>query len=382
MRVLNQLFTNRFTIIFLFTSLLNSILYEVQAQDEQATKDSISHINKYQAFFKGDSLSVSQLNDSTYIFNNSDTLFLLKLVQDIEKQVKKQDTLKIVSTGTPEQAKPKNWKKKGTFNLNFSNVGLTNWASGGQSAISLGSIIYLEAVRETDQSAWTNSLRTAFGITKLNGTSIRKADDAIKISTQFSKKFSKKWSFSNKFEINTQLYEGISYSTDSNGDEIEEKISNFLAPGRFEVSTGVQYETKKEEFKLNGMFSPISGKLTMVLDDSVDVEDYGVEEGKKVLSEVGMQFTSELSTKFMQNVTFKNNLQLFANYLKLDKIDVYWETLLVLKVSKFLNTNFSTNLIYDDDIDISITDDAGNVVATGPRTQFKHVLNVGMNFIF
>ena len=84
------------------------------------------NINKYQAFFKGDSLSVSQLNDSTYIFNNSDTLFLLKLVQDIEKQVKKEDTLKIVSTEVPEQQKPKNWKKKGTFNLNFANVGLTN----------------------------------------------------------------------------------------------------------------------------------------------------------------------------------------------------------------------------------------------------------------
>ncbi len=384
MRVLKQLITNRFTIIFLFTSLFNSITNDILAQEEPAKKDSTSNpnINKYQAFFKGDSLSVSQLNDSTYIFNNSDTLFLLKLVQDIEKQVKKEDTLKIVSTEVPEQQKPKNWKKKGTFNLNFANVGLTNWASGGQSAVSLGSIIYLEAIRETDESIWNNSIRTAFGITKLNGNSIRKADDAVKLSTQFSKKFSKKWSFSNKFEINTQLYEGISYSTDSNGDEVEQRISNFLAPGRFEVSTGIQYETKKEEFKLNGMFSPISGKLTMVLDDSVDVTDYGVEEDKKVLSEVGLQFTSGLSTKFMQNVTFTNNIQLFANYLKLDKVDVYWETLLVLKVSKFLNTNFSTNLIYDDDIDINVTDDDGNVIATGPRTQFKHVLNVGMNFIF
>ena len=380
MRASKQLLTYRYYLIIL-SIFLNLILIEAKAQESKT--DSTTSLNKYQAYYKGDSLSVSQLNDSTFIFNNSDTLFLLKLTQNINKEIDKKDTLKIVSTESSPKEEVKNWKKKGTFNLNFSNVGLTNWAGGGQSAISLGSILYLEAIRETDASIWNNSIRTAFGITKLNGTSIRKADDAVKISTQFSKKLNKRWSFSNKLDINTQIYEGVKYSIDNTTkEEIEEKISNFLSPGRFEVSTGLQYETKKEEFRLNGMISPISGKLTMVLDDSVNVENFGIEEDKKVLSELGMQFSSELSTKFMQNITFKNNLQLFANYLRLENIDVYWETLLVLKVSKFLNTNFSTNLIYDDDIDIQITDNDGNIIAVGPRTQFKHILNVGMNFIF
>ncbi len=338
-------------------------------QNEQA-------LLQYKAILQGDSVFIGQLNDSTFVLNGIDTLRFLR-IEKPEEEAPKTETAK-----TEEEAN-KNWKKKGSFNLNFSNVGLTNWAGGGQSAISLGAVLSLDAIRETDKSIWNNSLNTSFGVTKINGRSLRKSDDALRLLTQFSRKLNEHWSLSNRLEVNTQIWEGIKYTmNNATNEEEQERISNFLSPGRFEISAGLQYNIKGDELRLNGMISPLSGKLTVVLDDSVNVQSFGIEEGEKVLSEVGIQFTSGLSTKFMQNITFTNNLHLFANYLKIDNIDVNWETLLVLKVSKYINTNFSTNLIYDDDVNIQVTNENGEVVAEGPRTQFKHVLNVGMNFIF
>jgi|GEM_PF-848937 len=336
-----------------------------------AQSDTVTYQNQFRGILRGDSVFIGQVNDSVYILNGTDTLRLLDIAPKVATKTEKVEEV------------IENWKKKGSFNLNFSNVGLTNWAGGGQSAISLGAILVLEALRETDESIWKNNFSTAFGITRINGRGLRKSDDALRILTQFSKKLNAHWSFSNRFEMNTQVWEGIKYTiNNTTGEEEQERISNILSPGRFEVSTGLQYSAKGDEFRIDGMISPISGKLTIVLDDSVNVESFGIEEDKKVLSELGIQFTSGISTKFKQNITFTNNLHLFANYLKIENIDVNWETLLVLKVSKYINTNFSTNLIYDDDIDIRVTDSDGEIIAEGPRTQFKHVLNVGMNFIF
>jgi hypothetical protein len=48
-----------------------------------------------------------------------------------------------------------------------------------------------------------------------------------------------------------------------------------------------------------------------------------------------------------------------------------------MKVNSWLNANIATHLIYDDDI--TITDKDGN---SGPRTQFKEVLSVGLSYAF
>ena len=357
---------------FYYTLIVLTCFNLLAMKNSFAQSDTVSYQNQFKGILQGDSVLIGQVNDSVYVINGKDTLRLLNVAPKVT-----------ANTTKGEVEETENWKRKGSFNLNFSNVGLTNWAGGGQSAISLGAILAVEALRETDESIWNNSFSTAFGITKINGRGIRKSDDALRILTQFSKKLNANWSFSNRFEMNTQIWEGIKYTiNNTTREEEQERISNFLSPGRFEVSTGLQYSAKRDEFRIDGMISPISGKLTMVLDDSVNVESFGIEEDRKVLSELGIQFTSGISTKFKQNITFTNNLHLFANYLKIENIDVNWETLLVLKVSKYINTNFSTNLIYDDDINIKVTDADGEIIAEGPRTQFKHVLNVGMNFIF
>ncbi len=88
---------------------------------------------------------------------------------------------------------------------------------------------------------------------------------------------------------------------------------------------------------------------------------------------------NDFKSEFMKNVSFTTKLDLFSNYLKdPQNIVVNWETLIALKVNKFINVNFNTHLIYDDKILIASEED-GLVI---PRVQFKEIFGVGISFKF
>jgi hypothetical protein len=215
----------------------------------------------------------------------------------------------------------------------------------------------------------------------LNGRQYEKSDDALRITTVYSQKFSPHWSLSARANFETQF--DVGYRFDRNTRERLSIISDFMSPGRLEIGSGLRYSVgKTPNFVFDGTFSPVTGKLTYVLSDTVNEADYGLLPGTKRLSELGMQLNTQTQISIMENVSFQNSLRLFANYARPENVDVNWETLLVLKVNRFLNANFATNLIYDDDTDIVTRNSEGEVTSSGPRVQFKHVLNVGVNFIF
>lgn len=355
-------------------------------------KDSV-YTDQIKEIFSADSIKLLGLNDSTFIFETGDTVLVLIVSdrsyrQKVEKpqpadSVVQANSKPVASAQLPEKKEGDNkWKLKGTLGFNFANVGLENWAGGGNSSISIGGIGSFIARKEYKGGLWEHNLRLAYGLTRVGNFGIEKSDDALQYSTQYSKKFKEHWSVSFRSEFSTQAAEG--YKIDKVTRDRLELISNFMAPGRLEVSSGILYSTKDEDgnVQFSASISPATGKLTFVLADSVDETDYGLEEGNKLLSEVGAQFYSAFSAKVLKNISFQNTVRLFANYNRVQNIDVNWETLMVLKVNKFLNTNFATNMIYDDDTDIKVRDEQGEVVAEGPRLQFKHVLNVGVNFIF
>jgi len=86
----------------------------------------------------------------------------------------------------------------------------------------------------------------------------------------------------------------------------------------------------------------------------------------------------------MENVKLTTKADFFANYLQnAGNIDVNWETLIAMKINKFLTASLSTHLIYDDDINIAVDrNDDGINDGNGPRIQFKEVLSLGLSYQF
>lgn len=273
------------------------------------------------------------------------------------------------------------WKRKGSLGFNFSNVGLSNWAGGGENSISIGAVYNTVFTRKTAASTWKTSLDFALGGAKVGEQEFRKTDDAIIFVSQFTKNLNDQWGWGLAGIFRTQLLVGNVFGPDPNnpGEEMATKISNFMAPGYLTLNLGFDYSPNEA---LTVSMSPAAGKFTFVLDDDLYTDDmndmevvYGVKEGDQVRAEFGSNILATLNVKLMENITFQSNLNFFTAYGSFGNVDTNWETLLVMKVNEWFNTTFGTQLIYDDDI--KIEQESGLFERA---IQFKHVLNIGVNF--
>ncbi len=288
------------------------------------------------------------------------------------------------------------WKKGGYFSLNGSQVSLTNWVAGGQNSVSINSLFGLYANLKKGSMTWENSLDFGYGLLnqgeKLFNVDEKwiKTDDRVDLTSKFGQKASDSWYYAALTNFRTQTTAG--YGPDDNVTE----ISGFLAPAYWLTAIGMDYKpTMKEDTEFSLFVAPITAKLTFVNDTllanagSFGVKPAGIDQttglyfsGKKFRPEFGGYMRMKYKTKLAPNITFTTKLDLFSNYIENpSRIDVNWENLLEIKLWKFLSATVSTHLIYDDDVDVSITDESGNTTV-GPRVQFKEVFGLGLSWKF
>jgi len=312
-----------------------------------------------------------------FVFTSS---FLLKSQAQIADKEKDLRKISIDSTLL-------GWKKGGLFNLTFSQLSLTHWSSGGENSIAGNALLNLYAKYNKDRYSFESSLDMGYGIIKQATAKSKKADDKIDFSSKFGYLIRKNSFFAALINFKTQFMPGYNYPNDS------VKISNFMAPAYLLFASG--YDFKKKDI-FSCFIAPITGKITFVNDQNLaNAGSFGVEpaqydsngiilqKGKKIRYEFGGYIKTSLQTKLTNNINVTSKLELFSNYFKNPQnIDVYWETLLGMKISKYLAVSINTVVIYDDDINIIIKDKSGNITGQGPRIQFKEVVGIGFSYKF
>ncbi len=255
------------------------------------------------------------------------------------------------------------WQTKSSFGLNFSQVKLANWAGGGQSSVSVNSLINLSADYARGKSIWENKLDMAYGLMRQgddNNAGFRKTDDLLNFISKYNYNIVDGFFITALTDFRTQMDVGYNYSKGT-GEAGRVKISEFMAPGFLVSSLGATYK-KGKMFSLT--LSPFTSKFTFVLDDSLsNAGSFGVERGSKVRSELGSALRSSFEKELYTNINFRTNLNLFANYRTFSQIDVNWEGILLLKVNNYISSTVSAQLIYDHDII--------------QKTQWRNSINVG-----
>jgi len=285
---------------------------------------------------------------------------------DAEKQLKTQKVDTIMG-----------WKKGGVININASQTSLTNWAAGGQSSVAFGGLLSLFAQNKKAKSLWENYLDVGYGTMKQGkDADWWKTDDRIDFTSKYGLKAADKLYYAALVNFRTQMTNGYNYPDNEN------KISGFFAPAYLLGAIGIDYKPI-ENF---GVFlAPITLKMTFVNDDVLsDAGAFGIDPGDHVRSEFGGYLRAFLNQKLMENITFQTKLDLFSNYFhNPQNIDVNWECLLSMKVNTFISATLSTQLLYDDDIDIAVdNNDDGITDEMKPMVQFKEVLAVGLSMKF
>ncbi len=299
-----------------------------------------------------------------------------------------QDTTKTVKADTC-------WKKGGVFGLNFSQTSLTNWAAGGQNSIAVGAYTSMFANYKKGTVTWDNTLDLNFGMVQQGKIAFRKSDDKIDFSSKYGKyAFKKVWYYSGLFGFKSQFAPGYTFANDGT---ITGWISDFAAPAYALLAIGLDYKPKPE---FSAMISPVTGKITMVMAQTLanegafgvtkavrDANGVVITPGENMRYEFGGYIKMQYRKDIMKNVNLQSKLELFSNYVdRPENIDVNWENLVAMKVNKYISASLSTQMIYDNDINIPVDrDNSGVIDATetpGPRLQFKQTFGIGLTAKF
>lgn len=270
----------------------------------------------------------------------------------------------------------KNWKFGGFFSLTMNQVSLHNWQAGGENSVSANLITRLTADYKKDKFSWKNRFEAGYGLIQQASDPTQKTDDRLEFSTQAGHEMNDKWEFNGFATFRTQFTNGYKNPGDDTA------ISKFMAPAYILAGLGFEYKPSKW-FIAN--ISPVTGKMTIVNDQRLSDEGrFGVDKGKTTRTELGGYLKIVMKKEIMKNITFETKADFFSNYLeKPGNIDVTWDVLLVMKVNKWISANLTTNLIYDDDIDIVVKEKTATSPAeVGPRVQFKEVFGAGLTLKF
>jgi hypothetical protein len=316
------------------------------------------------------------------------TLLFTLLSIVLSAAAQKKDATKIVADTV------KHWKKGGITTLNFSQSSFTNWAAGGENAVSGTALVSLFACYKDTNNIWDNSINLGYGLLQSGTAGIRKNEDKIDISSTYGRyAFYKHWYYSALVNFKSQFTNGYNYPDDST------VVSRFMSPGYLTGAIGLEYKTSDNSFSF--FVSPLTSKTTFVNDQQLaNTGAYGVQaakydtvggvyvivqKGKTILDQFGGYIRLTYKKDIMKNVNLNTKVEVFSNYLK-NPQDLYvnWELLLAMKINKFLVSSISTQMLYDQNIPIPVerTIDGVKVKGTGPRLQFKEVLAIGLSYKF
>jgi len=279
------------------------------------------------------------------------------------------------------------WKKGGVFAVNLAQTSLTNWAAGGQNSVAVNGIFSVFANLKKGKSRWDNSLDIGYGLLKQEkNTPFRKTDDKFDFLSKYGREAFKNVYYAALLNFKTQMAPGYNYINDST----KAKISNLFSPAYLLLALGMDY---KPNAYFSAFIAPATVKFTYVTDKALsDSGAFGVKPGEKSLSEFGgyirvIYSKNDFKNDLMKNVSFTTKIDLFSNYLKNPQnIVVNWETLIAMKVNKYISASFNTDLIYDDKIKVPFDKNGdGKIVAgesVGSKIQFKEILGVGLSYKF
>lgn len=270
------------------------------------------------------------------------------------------------------------WKTGGKLAATFTQVSFSNWAAGGENSYGGSGFLNLFANYKEGKRIWDNDIDFNFGMVKLADNPLRKSEDKIDLLSKYGREIAKNLYASANLNFLTQFTEGYKYPDDST------IVSSFMAPGYLQFGLGIDYKPT-DYFSISLL--PLTGRITYVhnqtLADSgaygvtkavLDVDGNVITHGKNSRAEFGIASFFIFQKEVIKNIEFKSKLSLFSNYLENPQnIDVNWDSLLSLKVNKYISTYIGLSLLYDDDI--IITEQDGS---KGPRTQYKQMFGFGL----
>ena len=233
------------------------------------------------------------------------------------------------------------WFPTGVAGLNVSQIALSNWSQGGENSLTWTLTGNFGLKYMNENITLNNTLRVAYGRTKLGGQELRTNDNDFYLVNLISKNIDD-WDIKPYFSnsIRTALTKGYDYTTTP-----PTETADFFDPGYINQSVGFIYDkhtyfTTRLGLGAQEVFTNVNTKYT---DDPAtqNIETFKFDLGLESVT------TSEFSVA--QNLLLKSNLRLFSRFKSLSVWDVRWDNSLIAKINDFMNVNLTFLFVYQED---------------------------------
>jgi hypothetical protein len=263
-----------------------------------------------------------------------------------------QDTAKVPEYG---------WKHSLVAGLTLTQIAFTNWAAGGQNALSWTTFLEGKSVKDQEMTNWTTSYKFGFGQTRLGNQGLRKTDDKIDLETILTYRMG---TYINPYAAATfksQFAKGFKYDDDAG---TKTAVSQFFDPAYLTQSVGVGYQPTPEVKTRFGVAlrEVIADKFATIYTDDFET----INEIEKSRVDGGLESVTDVELKLDENLLFTSRLELFAPFKTLDEIVVRSDNTLLAKVNKYVTVILNVLLI--------------NEKRITPRTQIKETLAIGLSY--
>jgi hypothetical protein len=243
----------------------------------------------------------------------------------------------------------------GIAGLNISQLALSNWTQGGTNSITWTLTGNFGLKYTSNNWIFTNSLKIAYGRTKLGGNDFQTNDNDFYLESVLSKSIG--WAVDPFVSniIRTTVAEGYLYSSTP-----PREIAGFFDPGYVTQSLGFTYD------KLSNFSTRVGVAVQEVFTNkhrqyTGDTSSANV---KAFKIDGGIQSVTSGKIEFAKNLLYLSSLTLFGRFESLDIWDVRWDNSIIAKVNDWLNVNLTFLIIYQKD--------------QSETTQMKQALQLGL----
>lgn len=250
------------------------------------------------------------------------------------------------------------WKHDMQTGINLNQASYSdNWKGGGVSSYALGWFFNHLAKYKTTQLDLNSDLQLQLGYLQIKGEVQRKNSDRIFYDFKLGYRLAEKWSAFGSVNFLSQFKPGYDFKTksivDANKDSL---ISNFLAPAYLTSSVGIEY---KPLSYLWMRFGAGTLRQTLVLDKEISNAGlYGLKNpGDKIRNQLVFQYIINFDKDITPTVNFKWRYMVNFDYLNPGQPNTFVHIInanLILKATKYINTQVTINLIRDYDMDKDI----------------------------
>lgn len=277
------------------------------------------------------------------------------------------------------------WWTKGTqLSANFSGSAFSqSWQGGGINNIGLGAVFNNKAVFTKAKGVFTSDLQLQLGflnnMPKVNGKTqreFRKNIDRLFYDAKYARKISDRLNWFAGVNLLSQFLNGYDYASTK-----RPVISSLFAPAFLSQGLGLEYKatphlmlsfggaTLRQTFVMNDEVFENTKKAGTTKDGKPTFYSYGVEQGKRMLNEAGIQGVAAYDRNITKNLNIKGRWQSFYAYAPISKaVDHNVNVILTAKLNKYVNLNMGLIGIFDRD-QISKTDiDGGKFNSTWQTT--------------